>query len=149
MENSKILIETMKHSDLKKIKENLESDFDDFWDITTIQEELNCSNSIYIVSKYQEEILGFAGIKVILDEAELMNIVTRKNSRNLGIASLMLEYIIDLCKKRKIKRINLEVNTKNSIAINLYKKYNFKEVGLRKKYYNNTEDAILFSRDII
>lgn len=149
MENSKILIETMKHSDLKKIKDNLESDFDDFWDITTIQEELNCSNSIYIVSKYQEEILGFAGIKVILDEAELMNIVTRKISRNLGIASLMIEYIIDLCKKKKIKRINLEVNTKNSIAINLYKKYNFKEVGLRKKYYNNTEDAILFSRDII
>lgn len=149
MENSKILIETMKHSDLKKIKDNLESDFDDFWDITTIQEELNCSNSIYIVSKYQEEILGFVGIKIILDEAEVMNIVTRKNSRNLGIASLMMEYIIDLCKKKKIKRINLEVNTKNSIAINLYKKYNFKEVGLRKKYYNNTEDAILFSRDII
>ena len=38
---------------------------------------------------------------------------------------------------------NLEVNIQNSIAINFYKKYNFKEVGLRKKYYDNTYDAIL------
>ena len=44
---------------------------------------------------------------------------------------------------RKNKMYKLEVNIQNSIAINFYKKYNFKEVGLRKKYYDNTYDAIL------
>ena len=57
----------------------------------------------------------------------------------------MLEYLINMCKNGKIKTLNLEVNSQNTIAINLYKKYNFKEVGLRKKYYNNTYDAILMS----
>ena len=90
-------------------------------------------------------IVGFAGIKIILDTAELMNIVTKKSFRANGIGKLMLEYLINMCKKEKIKTLNLEVNSQNTIAINLYKKYNFKEVGLRKKYYNNTYDAILMS----
>ena len=74
-----------------------------------------------------------------------MNIVTKKNMRSLGIASSILEYLITYCKSVKLKSLNLEVNAQNSIAINLYKKYNFKEVGLRKKYYNNTYDAILMT----
>ena len=148
MENSKIVIEKMKPNDLENIKNRLKMDYDDFWDITTIKEELNCKNSLYIVAKCKENILGFVGIKIVLDEAELMNIVTKKNSRNLGIASKMMKSIIEICKTKKIKRINLEVNTKNSIAINLYKKFNFKEVGLRKKYYNNIDDALLFSLEI-
>ena len=41
--------------------------------------------------------------------------------------------------------MNLEVNENNTSAIALYKKYNFKQVGLRKKYYNNTDNAILMS----
>ena len=81
----------------------------------------------------------------LLYTAELMNIVTKKSFRANGIGKLMLEYLINMCKNEKIKTLNLEVNSQNTIAINLYKKYNFKEVGLRKKYYNNTYDAILMS----
>ena len=87
--------------------------------------------------------VGFAGLKIILDEADLMNIVTKKCCRHEGIASNIMDKLIEYCKQEKIKCINLEVNIQNSIAINFYKKYNFKEVGLRKKYYDNTYDAIL------
>ena len=83
------------------------------------------------------------GLKIILDEADLMNIVTKKCCRHEGIASNIMDKLIEYCKQEKIKCINLEVNIQNSIAINFYKKYNFKEVGLRKKYYDNTYDAIL------
>ena len=57
----------------------------------------------------------------------------------------MLEELINLAKERKLKDITLEVNVNNIPAINLYKKYNFKEVGLRKNYYNNSEDAIIMT----
>lgn len=53
--------------------------------------------------------------------------------------------LIDLASKSGCKKINLEVNEKNIIAINLYKKFGFEQVGLRKKYYND-QDAVLMSK---
>lgn len=139
-------INRMEQSDLEQIKNCLTTDFDEFWTYDVLKDELSSCNSRYIVAKTSNNIIvGFAGIKIILDEAEIMNIVTKKSMRGKGIASLMLEHIISNCKNNNIKTINLEVNYQNTIAINLYKKYNFKEVGLRKKYYNNTYDAILMS----
>ena len=125
------------------------SDFDEFWNYDILKTELLSSNSKYIVVRNKDNnIVGFAGIKIILDEAEIMNIVTKKSERNLGIASLMLSYLIKLCSELSINKINLEVNYKNNIAINLYKKYNFAEVGLRKKYYDNKDDAVLMTLSI-
>ena len=137
-------ISFMTVEDLNKIKNILQSDFDEFWDYDVLYNELISANSKYIVAKTKDNIIvAFAGIKIILDTAEIMNIVTKKSMRNLGIGSYMLENLISICKKNNIKLLNLEVKNTNSIAINFYKKYNFKEVGLRKKYYDNTYDAIL------
>ena len=142
----KFKIEIMTNEDLENIKDILQTEFDEFWTYEILQQELLSNNSKYIVAKSLDNIIvGFAGIKIILDTAELMNIVTKKSFRANGIGKLMLEYLINMCKNEKIKTLNLEVNSQNTIAINLYKKYNFKEVGLRKKYYNNTYDAILMS----
>ena len=60
---------------------------------------------------------------------------------------MLLDYIINYCKNINISQINLEVNSNNTIAINLYKKFGFKQVGLRKNYYSNG-DALLFSKVI-
>lgn len=142
----KFKIEIMSLDDLETIKDILQTEFDEFWNYEILKQELSSNNSKYIVAKTLDNIIvGFAGIKIILDSADLMNIVTKKSFRANGIGKLMLEYLINMCKNEKIKTLNLEVNSKNTIAITLYKKYNFKEVGLRKKYYNNTYDAILMS----
>ena len=147
--NNSVKISIMSPDNLKEIKDLLSSEFDEFWDYTTLKEELSSPFSKYIIARTQDDtIAGFAGIKIVLDEADLMNIVTRKNMRHLGIASSMLDCLISMCKEDNIRLLNLEVNAKNTIAINLYKKYNFKEVGLRKKYYDNTYDAILMSLSI-
>lgn len=142
---SNITISQMTISDLLSIKNILVSDFDDFWKYDILSDELLSSNSKYLVAKFKNEVIGFAGIKTILDEAELMNIVVKKNFRGKGISNCLLDNIFLLCKKNEILRLNLEVNAKNSIAINLYKKYNLKQVGYRKKYYNGIDDAILMS----
>ena len=60
----------------------------------------------------------------------------------------MLEELIKIAKERKLKDITLEVNINNISAINLYKKYDFKEVGLRKKYYSNCEDALIMTKKL-
>jgi len=146
--NMDFCISVMTLEDFEEIKNNLNQDFDDFWSATSLKNEIeNISNlnSHYFVVRENDEIVGFAGILIIIDETHIMNIVVKKNKRNLGIGSLLLKYIIDYSEKNKISSITLEVNENNIPAIKLYEKYNFQKVGLRKKYYNNTDDALIMT----
>ena len=129
--------------DLEEIKDVLLSDFDDFWSYEVLREELLSDSSLYIVAKKQNEIIGFAGIKIIIDEADIMNIVVKKSYRNNGIGSLLLENLILISNKKNFNFINLEVDCKNTIAINLYKKFGFEEISLRKNYYKNNDAMIM------
>lgn len=133
--------------DLEEIKDVLLSDFDDFWSYEVLREELLSDSSLYIVAKKQNEIIGFAGIKIIIDEADIMNIVVKKSYRNNGIGSLLLENLILTSNKKNLNFINLEVDCKNTIAINLYKKFGFEEISLRKNYYKNN-DAIIMKKKL-
>lgn len=143
MEN-KILISKMTIEDLENISSILQSDFDDFWNYNILSNELKSTNSIYIVAKLDDEIIGFAGITIILDESEINNIVIKKQCRKKGYSKILLQELINISKENNCKKINLEVNSENIPAINLYKSFNFENVGLRKGYYNG-KDAILMS----
>ena len=87
MEKNNYLISEMKIEDLENIKDILEVDFDEFWNYETLKEELESNFSKYFIAKQNDNIVGFAGLKIILDEADLMNIVTKKCCRHEGIAS--------------------------------------------------------------
>lgn len=148
MNLTNIKISEMNIDDLTIIKNNLLKDFDNFWTFDVLKNELECKNSLYFVAKLNNEILGFAGIKIILDECELMNIVTKKAYRKNGIGNLLLNLIINKSKELKLTKINLEVSNTNITAINLYKKAGFIKVGLRNKYYNNENSAILMTLNL-
>ena len=137
------MISEMNLQDLEDIKDCLLTDFDDFWSYNILKQELENDKSKYFVAKQENEIVGFAGVMLIIDEVNIMNIVVRKNKRKLGIGSLLLNEIIRFSKIHSAASITLEVNGKNITAIKLYEKYGFKQVGLRKKYYNNEDNAIL------
>lgn len=133
----------MNMSDLEEIKDILVSDFDDFWTYSILKDELNCSSSHYIVAKLNNEIVGFGGIKVVLDSADIMNIVVKKNFRNLGIGTSILNEIVALCLSLNLSSITLEVRKDNEYAISLYKNFGFETLGVRKKYYNGVDGFIM------
>lgn len=139
-----VKIEKMTLQDLEQIKENLQQDFDDFWNYNILNKELQNENSYYIVAKDEEEqIVGFAGVQFVIDEADITNIVTKKIARNNGIATKLMEQLIRISKQKSMAKITLEVNENNQYAIKLYKKFSFKEIGQRKKYYNGKDTAII------
>jgi len=144
-----IQICTMNSNDIENIEPNFQDNFDKFWSVDTLKDDFGNENSTYIVSKINNEIVGFAGIKIVLDVADIMNIVVKIDKRRLGIGSLLLENLIILAKKHKCTFINLEVNENNLTAISLYEKYNFKRIGLRKKYYNNKDTAVIMQKKLI
>lgn len=139
----------MSIEDLKSIKNVLASDFDNFWSYDVLEEELECDNSYVIVAKVDENtIVGFAGLKVILDEADIMNIVVKKDFRHNGIGSILLENLINHSKDLNLKTITLEVNENNLSAIRLYDKFSFDKLGIRKNYYDGKSDAIIMSKKL-
>lgn len=140
-------ITKMTLDDLNNIKDNLISDFDDFWNYSVFKSELESDSSHYLVVKDNSKIIGFAGIKVILPDADIMNIVVKKDFRNQGIGSLLLKELINLSKSLNIKNLFLEVNEKNTPAISLYNKFGFKKISIRKNYYKNN-NAIVMRLDL-
>ena len=139
----------MSIEDLKSIKNVLSSEFDNFWSYDVLEEELECDNSYVIVAKVDENtIVGFAGLKVILDEADIMNIVVKKDFRHNGIGSFLLENLINHSKDLNLKTITLEVNENNLSAIRLYDKFSFDKLGIRKNYYDGKSDASIMSKKL-
>ena len=140
-----ILIRSMSISDLEQIKNNLEIDFDEFWNYNVFKQELENPNSEYFVAILNETIVGFAGIWTAVDDIHITNIVTKKDLRNQGIGKKLLEHLIKISKQKNLSSLTLEVNEKNEPAINLYEQYNFKKIGKRKNYYKQNENAIIMT----
>ena len=139
-------IVTMILEDLEQMKDTLYSDFDNFWSYNILKQELENKTTTYIVAKENNEVVGFAGISTCLDEATLNNIVVKKSCRGRGIGGELLESLIDLCGDLHMRTFTLEVDTENAPAIHLYEKFGFKNLGIRKKYYNGSRDAYIMTK---
>lgn len=143
-----ITIEKMTKEHLGQIKDILQDEFDKFWNAEVLKKELENPLSTYIVAINKDEVVGYAGLWEPCDEGHITNIVTKLDKRGNKIATKMLEELIKIAKNKKLNCVTLEVNVHNDIAISLYHKYNFKEVGRRHKYYNNTDDAIIMTLEL-
>lgn len=102
----------------------------------------------YFILFQKNKIIGFLNIFEIYDKIEIVNINIKDEYQGKGYSKLLMDKLITYSNNHNIKNITLEVNSNNSIAINLYKKYEFKEVAIRKKYYNGI-DGILMERKMM
>lgn len=91
------------------------------------------------VATQNDTLVAYCIISEIAGEAEIINVATIPSFRNQGVATQLLEYVINTIES---KDIFLEVSTTNLSAIELYTKVGFVKYSVRKKYYGNT-DAIL------
>ncbi|HEY6103164.1 MAG TPA: ribosomal protein S18-alanine N-acetyltransferase [bacterium] len=98
----------------------------------------------YIVARVADELVGYAGMWVILDEAHITTIAVDLRYRGQHIGERLLIGLIDAALDRGARWMTLEVRRSNDVAQALYKKYGFREIGTRKGYYSdNREDAIV------
>ena len=144
-----INIKKLTLEDIEKVSSTFSTQFDEFWSISTLKSDFEENSSTYIAAKIDNNIVGLAGVKIILEQADIMNIVVKKDFRRLNIGSMLLENLILISKNAGCKKIMLEVNEKNFPAIHLYKKYGFKQISIRKKYYNNQENAIIMELSLL
>jgi [ribosomal protein S18]-alanine N-acetyltransferase len=95
-------------------------------------------------------ILGYAGMWIMADEAHVTSIASHKDHRHQGIGEALLISLIELAMVKHARIITLEARVSNQIAQNLYYKFGFDKLGLRKAYYlDNKEDAVIMSTEYI
>jgi ribosomal-protein-alanine N-acetyltransferase len=95
-------------------------------------------------------IVGYAGIWVMTDEAHVTTIASHPEMRGRGIGEFLLVALIHRGMEVGARWMTLEVRASNSTAQNLYRKYTFKEMGVRRRYYSdNGEDALVMWTDAL
>ena len=92
--------------------------------------------------------VGYLEYSLIYDRIELDNIKVVDEYQGQGIGTKLLAHLISLAIEYHVINITLEVRVSNEIARNLYKKFGFREVALRKFYYGD-EDGILMEKNIM
>src|SRR2546427_2888013 len=95
-------------------------------------------------------IVGYAGIWVMTDEAHVTTIASAPTMRGRGVGEFLLVALIRRGMEVGARWMTLEVRASNSVAQNLYRKYTFKEMGVRRRYYSdNGEDALVMWTDAL
>ena len=110
--------------------------------------DMKSPSSMSYIYSVDMKVLGYLMSQVILNEIHIHDIVVSKKFRNKGIGTTMIRYLIESAKRINKDRISLEVNAENLVAIKLYDKMGFMESGIRNKYYNNVDNAILMDLQI-
>ncbi|GAC1459477.1 MAG: ribosomal protein S18-alanine N-acetyltransferase [Ktedonobacteraceae bacterium] len=106
--------------------------------------------SIITHSPELDSIIGFAGLWLMVDEAHVTTIAMHPGFRRLGLGEFMLVSLIDIAYTIGAKWVTLEARVSNYKAQNLYRKYGFRDAGIRHRYYSdNQEDAVIMWTDEI
>lgn len=95
-----------------------------------------------------DKVIGYLKYLIMYDKMEIENIFVEEEYRNNGIGTKLMSYLVYKAIEYKCINITLEVRKSNLVAINLYKKFGFREVALRKFYYGD-EDAILMEKQVM
>ena len=146
---SGVLIRPASAEDIDSIYEIGTLCFADAWRRDTVAHDMEGSHSEYFVAEMDGKVVGYGCFWFVVDEGQLVNIGVRPEYRRQGFAEAILERGLEECRDRNMKTIFLEVRVSNSPAQALYKKYNFRSLGVRKGVYDlPKEDGYIMSREI-
>ena len=98
------------------------------------------------------EVVGHMILQAVCDEIQLLNLCVRPENQRTGLGNRWMNYLVETGRKLEAKSIFLEVRASNLSAQNLYQKYDFTQIGIRKSYYsasnNGREDAVVMSLNL-
>ncbi len=119
------------------------------WSVGVFHSEIDgvaAGERYYVVVKVDGELAGYAGMLYALDEAHVTNIAVDPLRHRQGIGRRLLGELAWAAREHGSKHLSLEVRVSNHGAQELYRQFGFAPAGIRPKYYENTEDAIVMWR---
>lgn len=118
---------------------------DNFTSVNHLNDMLEDGFSKVLVYENDEKIIGFITATDLGETCDILSLVVDPEYRNRLVASNLLDYLISELDE-ELKLITLEVDSNNIPAFNLYEKFGFEVVNVRKNYYPDGDDAYLMAR---
>jgi len=145
MNMNSFLIRPANENDIKTLTEIDAICFSAPWSEKSFTDEIMNNNvAMYFVVEVDGKVVGYAGLWVILEEGHITNVAVHPDFRGKGLAKKLLTELLAAAEEAGANLFTLEVRASNESAIALYESFNFKSVGVRKKYYeDNDEDAVI------
>lgn len=139
----KLKIDTMEMADLDDVMEIERASFSLPWSRWMFERELmDKAHSQLLVARLGDEIAGYIGFWMVLEEVHIVTIAVRSDYRRRGIGSILMLEALNAAVRLGAEKATLEVRVTNLPAQELYKKLGFITVAIRKRFYSDTgEDA--------
>jgi [ribosomal protein S18]-alanine N-acetyltransferase len=147
----RVRVEPMTLDNLPAVHEIERASFSVPWPDEAYRNELLTNRlASYVVARAGDELIGFGGLWVMVDEAHITTFAVDPRWRRRGVGEWMLHALLDRAVERDAREATLEVRLSNMPARRLYEKYGFRPVGIRPRYYSdNGEDALIMTTDAL
>jgi [ribosomal protein S18]-alanine N-acetyltransferase len=139
-------IESMGIEDLEDVLEIEGLSFATPWSRNSfLYELLENERAVYLVARNEfNKVIGYIGMWVVFDEGHITNLAAHPLYRRQGVGKKLMEHLITVARENDVKNLTLEVRRSNLSAQELYQKFGFVHMGVRRKYYlDNKEDALI------
>ena len=137
----------MQWKDLKQVLEIERLCFKEPYSRQIFEQELKIKAAILWVVPYRNRVIGYIDYWVVADQMELVSIAVHPKYKGRGVGKFLMGKMVKDGKEKAVSSIILDVRRSNRKAQKLYRKFGFKKVGLRKRYYSDSqEDAIIMKR---
>jgi ribosomal-protein-alanine N-acetyltransferase len=145
----KIRLAPMQAGDLDTVQRIERASFTTPWPAYAYRQEIETNRlAHYIVARAGDEIVGFAGMWMMVDQAHITTFAVDPKWRRNGIGSQMVRALLEIARPLGARQATLEVRLSNLAARQLYEKFGFRPVGIRPRYYSdNGEDALIMTTD--
>jgi ribosomal-protein-alanine acetyltransferase len=144
-------IEPMTLDDVAAVQAIERASFTTPWPDDAYRSELRSNRlATYVVARVGDEIVGFGGLWIMVDEAHITTFAVHPDRRRQGIGERLLLALLDVALARGAREATLEVRLSNLPARRLYEKYGFRPVGVRPRYYSDDgEDALIMTTEAL
>jgi ribosomal-protein-alanine N-acetyltransferase len=141
-----LVIEPMRRRHLREIMEIEHQVYPKPWTVGVFHSELDQMRDgyrHYVIARSRRRLGGYAGLLLTGDEAHITNIAVDPAFHRQKIGSRLLLHQARVARDRGFGALTLEVRVSNRAAQELYRQFGFAPAGIRKRYYEDVEDAIV------
>ena len=148
MNHSTPVIRPMAEAGLDAVLSIEQASFPSPWNREHFLHEIAAPHSFPFVAECDGIILGYVCLMSLFEEAQILDIAVAPEQRGKGIARLLMDHAIMTAREKRAEVLVLEVRASNISAITLYERCGFVRTGIRSKYYEGVDDAVLMEKSL-
>ncbi len=118
------------------------------WSMRVFYDELALDSRTYIVAELGDRIVAYAGLLIVAEDAHVTTVAVDPEARQLRVGTHLMLHLVDRALASGARHLTLEVRVSNEAARQMYERFGFSPVGLRKNYYRDEDALVMWAIDI-